>query len=49
MKYPPILKNFPRFLHGGDYNPEQRLDWKDTIWKEDMRLAKLALEPEEGV
>jgi beta-galactosidase len=42
MKYPPIIKNFPHFLHGGDYNPEQWLDWKDTIWKEDIRLAKLA-------
>jgi beta-galactosidase len=29
-------------LHGGDYNPEQWIPWKDTIWKEDMRLAKLA-------
>ncbi|MDR2535637.1 MAG: beta-galactosidase, partial [Treponema sp.] len=29
-------------LHGGDYNPEQWMAWKDMIWKEDMRLAKLA-------
>jgi beta-galactosidase len=42
MRYPPIVRNFPHILHGGDYNPEQWLKWKDTIWKEDMRLAKLA-------
>ncbi|MDR0399339.1 MAG: beta-galactosidase [Treponema sp.] len=42
MRYPPVVKNFPHILHGGDYNPEQWLKWKDTIWKEDMRLAKLA-------
>jgi len=41
-RYPPIAAKFPHFLHGGDYNPEQWLKWKDTIWKEDMRLAKLA-------
>lgn len=41
MKYNPIIKDFPHFLHGGDYNPEQ---WIDTpeIWDEDMRLMKLA-------
>jgi beta-galactosidase len=32
----------PHFLHGGDYNPDQWIRWKDTIWKKDMRLAKLA-------
>ncbi|MDR2484359.1 MAG: beta-galactosidase, partial [Treponema sp.] len=42
MRYPPIVSRFPRILHGGDYNPEQWMAWKDTIWKEDMRLAKLA-------
>jgi beta-galactosidase len=42
MKYPPVVKKFPHILHGGDYNPEQWLKWKDSIWKEDMRLAKLA-------
>ena len=41
-KFPPINKKYPHFLHGGDYNPEQWTKWKDTIWKEDMRLAKLA-------
>ncbi|MFG3341264.1 beta-galactosidase [Glycomyces sp. NPDC048151] len=29
-------------LHGGDYNPDQWLSTKDTTWKEDMRLARLA-------
>ncbi|MDR2070136.1 MAG: beta-galactosidase [Treponema sp.] len=42
MRYPPAAKKFPHILHGGDYNPEQWLAWKDKIWKEDMRLAKLA-------
>jgi beta-galactosidase len=41
-RHPPIAEKFPHILHGGDYNPEQWLKWKDTIWKEDMRLAKLA-------
>ncbi|MCL2879446.1 MAG: beta-galactosidase [Treponema sp.] len=41
-RFPPIVKNVPHFLHGGDYNPDQWIKWKDTIWKEDMRLAKLA-------
>lgn len=31
---------FPHtFLYGGDYNPEQ---WPEEIWREDMRLMKLA-------
>jgi beta-galactosidase len=42
IRHPPIVAKFPHFLHGGDYNPDQWLKWKDTIWKEDMRLAKLA-------
>ncbi|MDR0730056.1 MAG: beta-galactosidase [Treponema sp.] len=42
MRYPPVAKKFPHILHGGDYNPEQWIKWKDSIWKEDMRLAKLA-------
>jgi beta-galactosidase len=42
MRFPPIVAAYPHFLHGGDYNPEQWIKWKDTIWKEDMRLAKLA-------
>jgi beta-galactosidase len=57
--YPPIHPKCPRFLHGGDYNPDQ---WPPEIWEEDMRLMKLAhcnamtvgvfswvhLEPKEG-
>lgn len=42
MRHPPIVKSFPHFLHGSDYNPDQWIPWKDTIWKEDMRIAKLA-------
>lgn len=42
MRYPPIVKKAPHMLHGADYNPDQWIKWKDTIWKEDMRLAKLA-------
>jgi beta-galactosidase len=42
MAYPPIVPRFPHILHGGDYNPDQWLPRKDKIWKEDMRLAKLA-------
>ena len=41
-KYPPIIPQMPHMLHGGDYNPDQWRAMKDTIWKEDMRLAKLA-------
>lgn len=33
--------NFKKFIHGGDYNPEQWIDSKE-IWDEDMRLMKLA-------
>jgi beta-galactosidase len=42
LQFPPIVSKFPHILHGGDYNPDQWIKWKDTIWKEDMRLAKLA-------
>ncbi len=38
-RYPPINPRFPHFLHGGDYNPDQ---WTPEIWREDMRLMKLA-------
>jgi beta-galactosidase len=41
VRYPFVTK-CPHLLHGGDYNPEQWLKWKDTVWREDMRLAKLA-------
>ena len=33
---------YKRQIHGADYNPDQWIKWKDTIWKEDMRLAKEA-------
>lgn len=32
-------KRIKKVLYGGDYNPEQ---WSEEIWKEDMRLLKLA-------
>ncbi len=34
--------SYPELLHGGDYNPEQWMEQKDTIWKEDMAYAKQA-------
>lgn len=36
-----INPDFPHFLHGADYNPEQWMDDK-SIWDEDMRLFRLA-------
>jgi beta-galactosidase len=42
MPFPPIVSSYPHLLHGGDYNPEQWLKWKDTVWKEDMLLARQA-------
>ena len=41
-QYPPIMPDKPVLLHGGDYNPEQWIKEKDTIWKTDMELAKKA-------
>ena len=41
-KTAPIIAKFPCFIHGGDYNPDQWIKWKDEVWKEDFRLAKLA-------
>lgn len=38
-QFPPIMKDKPAFLHGGDYNPEQWIREKDTIWKTDMEYA----------
>src|SRR5215207_7609251 len=37
----PIVRDFPHFLHGGDYNPEQ---WRLTpdVWNEDVRLLRQA-------
>jgi beta-galactosidase len=40
-RFPPIVEKFPHMIHGGDYNPDQWIKCKD-VWKEDMRLAKLA-------
>lgn len=34
-----INKELPYIFYGGDYNPDQ---WTEEIWKEDMRLFKLA-------
>lgn len=38
-KFPLVNEKLPRFLHGGDYNPDQ---WTPDVWEEDMRLMKLA-------
>lgn len=40
-KYLPICKNTPHILHGGDYNPDQWLDYPE-VFSEDVRLMKLA-------
>jgi beta-galactosidase len=40
-RFPPIARNFPHLLHGGDYNPEQWLDTPE-VWDEDVRLLELA-------
>ncbi len=37
----PIIKDMPKILHGGDYNPDQWLDMPEVL-KEDVRLMKLA-------
>ncbi len=34
--------HYPELLHGGDYNPEQWMEQKDTIWKQDMQWAREA-------
>ena len=41
-RYKPVINGVTGLVHGSDYNPEQWLKWKDSVWKEDMRLAKLA-------
>ena len=41
-QYPPIMKDKPVLLHGGDYNPEQWINDKKTVWPRDMELAKKA-------
>jgi beta-galactosidase len=40
-KYPPISNKLPKFMHGGDYNPDQWLDYPEIL-EEDIRLMKLA-------
>lgn len=42
VRHAPIVGRVPHLLHGGDYNPDQWLTTKETTWKEDMRLARLA-------
>ncbi|MEU6861315.1 beta-galactosidase [Glycomyces sp. NPDC046736] len=42
MRHKPIVERVPHLLHGADYNPDQWTKWKDTVWKEDLRLAALA-------
>ena len=41
-RLPPVVADFPHMIHGGDYNPDQWINQKDKIWKEDFRLARLA-------
>ena len=41
-QFSPVMKGMPVLLHGGDYNPDQWIKQKDTIWKEDMAYAKEA-------
>ena len=36
-----VNENFPHFLYGGDYNPDQWVDYPGIV-DEDMRLMKLA-------
>ncbi len=40
-RFPPIVRQCPHILHGGDYNPDQ---WRRTpeVWDEDLRLMRLA-------
>ena len=37
-----VIQGVQGLLHGGDYNPEQWMDQKQTLWKQDMELAKRA-------
>ena len=41
-QFPSPIKGVNGLLYGGDYNPEQWLKQKDTIWKEDMEYARAA-------
>ena len=40
-KFKPVNEKVKGFLHGGDYNPDQWLDYPEVL-KEDVRLLKLA-------
>lgn len=40
-RFPPVFKDFPHIVHGGDYNPDQWLEMPDIL-SEDLRLMKLA-------
>ncbi|MFW5985762.1 MAG: beta-galactosidase [Halanaerobiales bacterium] len=40
-KYNPINEKYPHFLHGGDYNPDQWLNYPQVL-KEDIELMKKA-------
>ena len=41
MKFDPINPKFKKMIHGGDYSPEQWINYPG-IWDEDMRLLNLA-------
>lgn len=41
-QFSPLMKGMPVLLHGGDYNPEQWIREKDTIWPMDMEMARRA-------
>lgn len=41
MNYGPISRKIPKMIHGGDYNPDQWINY-EGIWDEDLRLMDLA-------
>jgi beta-galactosidase len=41
MNYGPISNKIPKMIHGGDYNPDQWINY-EGIWDEDFRLMDLA-------
>ena len=40
-KYKPLTPKYPHMLHGGDYNPDQWIDYPEIIEK-DIELMKKA-------
>ena len=38
-KYKPLTPKYPHMLHGGDYNPDQWIDYPEIIEK-DIELMK---------